>query len=121
MRTRRRTALALEFLAAALVAVLALSLAPPARADRLGELKASGQIGERADGYLGVVAPEASDEIRRFVDSINEKRAVEYQAIAKKRGTTAAVVSALAGEKLVEREPPGHYVMDAEGNWARKP
>jgi uncharacterized protein YdbL (DUF1318 family) len=40
--------------------------------------------------------------------------------IAKKDGTNATAVAALAGAKLVERAPVGQFVMDASGSWKKK-
>ena len=43
------------------------------QADAAAELRASGQAGEQADGYLGVVG-SASAQLRAQVDSVNIKR-----------------------------------------------
>ena len=42
-----------------LVALSALLVAPPAFADALNDAKAKGSVGERSDGYLGVVSARA--------------------------------------------------------------
>ncbi len=90
----------------------------PARADMLDDLKAAGQIGERPDGYLGVVSGGA--DVAQVVDSINAKRKVKYQEIADNRGTTLEAVEVIAGAKLVERSPPGSYIMTSAGSWVQK-
>jgi hypothetical protein len=77
-------------------------------------------VGERPDGYLGAVASPAPAEIRALVDRINAERSQRYAEIAVQRGTTPAAVAALAGQKLVERTPPGQYYLDADGNWVKR-
>jgi uncharacterized protein YdbL (DUF1318 family) len=106
-----------------IAALLALALlAVPtgvALADPLADAKRAGTVGERPDGYLGVVG-NASPQVTALVQDINGKRRKQYQAIANKRGTSVAAVAALAGAKLVENAAPGEYVMTSSGNWVRK-
>jgi hypothetical protein len=54
------------------------------------------------------------------VAEVNRRRAHEYESIAKKNGTTASAVGALAGAKLVARAPAGQLVLDASGKWKKK-
>jgi len=107
-------------LAATLLALLSFSLAPAAHAAPLDDAKARGLVGERPDGYLGVVDPDAPADVKLLVEDVNEKRAREYETIAKKNGTNAAAVAALAGAKLIGRAPAGQWVMDASGSWKKK-
>ena len=90
-------------------------------ADQLGDAKKAGSVGERPDGYLGVVAANAGAGVPALVEEINGKRRQRYREIARRNGTTAEAVAALAGAKLVEKAPPGQYVMTASGRWIRKP
>ena len=107
--------------ARALVLSVLLAVALPAvAADSLDQAKAAGQVGERPDGYLGLVVSPAPDEIRALVDRVNTERAQRYAEIAVQRGTTPAAVAALAGEKLVARTPPGQYYLDPAGNWVER-
>ena len=101
-----------------LALLLALALAAPARALDLAEAKATGRIGEQADGYLGVVS--GGGEASALVDEVNAKRRTEYAEIATKRGTSVDAVAALAGAKLVERTPGGQYVRGSDGRWVKK-
>ena len=107
-----------------IAALLALALlAVPASvvlADQLGDAKKAGSVGERPDGYLGVVSGDAGAEVKALVEEINGKRREKYSAIAKKRGTSVEAVAALAGAKLVEGASPGEYVMTSSGKWTRK-
>jgi hypothetical protein len=102
------------------VSVLFLAAAPGARAEELGSSKAAGQVGERADGYLGLVSPSAPPAVKQLVDQVNAKRKAKYAEIAKQNGTSVAAVASLAGQKLIERTEPGHYVMGSDGRWAKK-
>jgi uncharacterized protein YdbL (DUF1318 family) len=107
--------------ALALVAVILISglmVAGPASATTLDEYKAAGQVGERPDGYIGVVSGGA--DVSQFVVSINAKRRDKYQEIATNRDTTVEAVEVIAGAKLIERSASGHYIMTSAGNWVRK-
>jgi uncharacterized protein YdbL (DUF1318 family) len=101
----------------ALVLVLA---AAPALAADLDGAKAAGQVGERVDGYLGLVDANAPAEVKALVERVNAGRRTKYGEIAAKRGVPPEAVAAQAGAKLVERAAPGHYVMDASGRWKQK-
>lgn len=109
---------ALAAVAVILVAGLMVAGPGPARADMLDDYKAAGQVGERPDGYLGVVSGGA--DVVQFVDSINAKRRVKYQEIANNQGTTLVAVEVIAGAKLVERSPSGTYIMTSAGSWVQK-
>jgi len=105
----------------AIAAVLLLvAVAPSARADELDSAKAAGQVGERPDGFLGVVNAGAPPAIQQLVANINAKRKAKYAEIAKQNGTAVDAVAALAGGKLIERTPPGQYVMGADARWSKK-
>ncbi|MFN3608559.1 MAG: YdbL family protein [Hyphomonas sp.] len=82
--------------------------------------RASGVIGERIDGYLGVVG-SADAEIVRQVQDINNRRRALYERTAGETGTTVQQVARIAGEKqLAERVKPGEFYMDATGTWKQK-
>jgi len=102
--------------------ILALALALPAVAAELDldTAKTRGLVGERVDGYLGIVVANPSAQVQALADSVNAQRHAAYEAIARKNGTVVDAVAALAGAKLVERTPPGQWVTDAAGNWHRK-
>ena len=81
--------------------------------------KASGDIGERIDGYLAAVKPITPD-VKAAMDDINISRKVAYEKLADQRGLSIRVVAQLAGESLIERAPAGQYVMGADGQWKQK-
>ena len=89
--------------------------APPAIAGPVGDAKAAGLVGERPDGYLGVVKPGAEG----LVNQANARRRGEYQAIAKKRGASLAAVESVAGKKRMTASPPGSFVL-SHGIWVQK-
>ncbi len=106
-------------LAAATAAIVALA-AIPALALSLAEAKAKGWVGERVDGYLGLVTADAPAAAKALVEEINAKRRKAYEAIARKNGVPVEAVAAIAGEKAVAKTPKGQYVMGADGKWRKK-
>lgn len=96
------------------------ALAPAALAGPLDGPKAAGQIGERWDGYLGLVDANAPASVRQLVERTNREREARYAEIAARRGVATADVAAIAGEKLVNEAPPGQFVMGPDGRWVRR-
>jgi hypothetical protein len=92
----------------------------PVAAQSLDAAKAAGQIGERIDGYVGVVDASAPGDIKRLVDEVNAGREAKYAEIAAERGTSVQAVAQIAGQKLIERAARGEYVMGADGRWRQK-
>jgi uncharacterized protein len=92
----------------------------PVAAQSLDAAKAAGQIGERIDGYVGVVDANAPADIKRLVNQVNAGREAKYAEIAAERGTSVQAVAQIAGQKLIERAPKGEYVMGADGRWRQK-
>lgn len=101
------------------LAAAALLLALPAAASPLDDAKAAGQLGEQADGYLGL-PPGAPPSARALADRINSERAQHYGQIAARNGTDPTAVAALAGRKLIERAPAGQWVRSPDGSWQKK-
>jgi uncharacterized protein YdbL (DUF1318 family) len=105
----------------AAIVLVALGLwAAPAAAASLDQAKAAGQVGERIDGYVGVVDAGAPGDVKALVEKINAERKAKYAEIAQKQGAPVAAVAQIAGKKLIERAPKGEYVMGADGQWQRK-
>jgi len=109
----------------ALLLALAIGLAvgtwtSSAWAGALDPYKAQGLVGERPDGYAGVVQSSAPGNVKAQVDQINAQRRAEYQKIAKEQNTSLEAVQAIFGKKLTERTSPGHYYMNAAGQWVKK-
>ena len=91
----------------------------PAQAGALEDAKAAGLVGERIDGYLGVVGSSAPAAVAQLVEQINAERRAKYADIAEKQGAPVDAVALIAGKKLIERAGAGEYVMGADGNWQR--
>ncbi len=76
--------------------------------DNSAQLRATGQVGEQADGYLGLVG-SAPASLRAQVDAVNIKRRAYYTEIAARRGAKIEEVAATtACEILASRVGPGH-------------
>jgi uncharacterized protein YdbL (DUF1318 family) len=87
----------------------------------LGEAKQQGLLGERPDGYLGLVKPSAPAKTVEFMKDINRKRRDVYKGIAEKNGTALSAVEALAGKKAIAKTPSGQFIMQPNGTWTPKP
>ncbi|PLY02254.1 MAG: DUF1318 domain-containing protein [Desulfuromonas sp.] len=93
-------------------------LAVPVLAIELQDAKEQGLVGETPQGYLeAVVSPNA--EVKELLADINGKRKEKYQEIAAKNEIGLDKVEQLAGEKAIEKTPPGQYVKTGKG-WQKK-
>jgi uncharacterized protein YdbL (DUF1318 family) len=90
----------------------------PVFALSLDEAKARGLVGEKANGYLGVVA-SGNPEAQALSSDINQKRRQAYQDIAQREKTNLRTVEALAGEKAIEKTKPGNFI-EGPGGWMKK-
>ena len=102
----------------ALVVCLSLFWGINANASPLTGLKNNGLIGERMDGYIGVVQSDASSAIHAQVTEVNNKRRAAYQRIADKNKLSLEEVAALAGRKTIQKTPPGQWIFT--GTWQKK-
>ena len=84
----------------------------------LEEAKTRGLVGEKRNGYLGVVNP-SSQEAQSVVNEVNQKRRQAYEDIAARNKTPLATVEALAGEKAIQNTRPGYFV-EGPGGWTKK-
>jgi uncharacterized protein YdbL (DUF1318 family) len=88
--------------------------------DAAAELRASGQAGEQADGYLGVV-DGGSAAIRAQVEAINIKRRAYYTQLAASRGAKIEEVGATtACELFRSKVGAGQYYRLADGVWRKR-
>lgn len=94
---------------------------PVAFAQTLDEVKASGLVGEKSDGYLGLVQGTAPAAVEQLVENVNRQRRERYEQIARENGITISQVAQLAYARAVEATRSGNYVEDANGRWIRKP
>jgi uncharacterized protein YdbL (DUF1318 family) len=84
------------------------------------ELRASGEAGEQADGYMGVVGNAPSD-IRAKIEAVNIRRRAHYTDLASKRGVKIEEAAAtVACEILRERVEPGQFYRLTDGIWRKR-
>lgn len=114
----------MKFLAAAAIGLAAITGGSAAYAmlqnDASASLRSSGQAGEQADGYMGVVG-SASADIRSQVEAVNIKRRAYYTDLAAKRGAKIEeVAAATACEIFASRVGPGQYYRLPGGSWTKR-
>jgi|TARA_R110000868_G_scaffold160981_5_gene390855 uncharacterized protein YdbL (DUF1318 family) len=83
----------------------------------LDEAKDTGLVGEKDNGYLGVVV--AQKDAQDLVDDINAKRKAVYIELAAKNGITLQQVEKLAAQKAYGKTSSGHYLW-VNGKWVKK-
>jgi uncharacterized protein YdbL (DUF1318 family) len=119
MNRRTKTVLAAGTAAAILVGGAGTAYAM-FQADAAASLRASGQVGEQVDGYLGVVGSVPSS-VRAQVDSINIQRRAYYTDLAAKRGAKIEEVAATTGcELLRTRVAVGQFYRGVDGAWKKR-
>ena len=90
------------------------------QADVSAQLRASGQAGEQADGYLGIVGNGGAD-LRAQVEAVNIKRRALYTDLAQKRGVKIEEAAAsTACEIFKTRVLPGQYYRLTDGVWRKR-
>jgi uncharacterized protein YdbL (DUF1318 family) len=88
--------------------------------DAAAQLRASGLVGEQADGYLGLVG-SASADVRAQMDSVNIQRRAAYTQLASQRGATIEEVAAATACQLFSgRVGPGQYYRLPDGVWRQR-
>ena len=103
-------------LGAVALPVLAQSAAAKAAVDAG---KASGVVGEQADGFLGVVSG-GDAATRAAVAEINAARAALYKDTAAKTGATPEAAGQATAKQLYARLAPGQYWKPLDGGWTKK-
>jgi uncharacterized protein YdbL (DUF1318 family) len=111
------------FVTAALAAA-ALALAAPAMAQdaTLNQARASGLIGEQADGYLGFVpGAQISADLRGRVEQNNMQRRQLYTRRANERGVSVnEMAAAVACEVFQSRIAVGERYRNQAGQWRQR-
>ncbi|MXO71512.1 YdbL family protein [Alteraurantiacibacter buctensis] len=113
MKSKTLTLLALG------AALIAGSIAAPAMAQRdpaYAAARANGSVGERTNGYLGIVGP-ATPELQRLVDDINNQRREVYAQRAQAEGATLEQYALTAGCLAIARTTPGEKYQAPDGSW----
>ena len=88
--------------------------------DAAGQLRASGQVGEQSDGYLGLVGAAPAD-VRAQMEQVNIQRRAAYTQLATQRGATIEEVAAATACQLFSgRVGPGQYYRLPDGVWRQR-
>ena len=94
-------------------------LATPAFAQRdpaYAAARSAGQVGERSDGYLGIVVAE-TPALRRIVNDINIKRRAVYSERAKATNATIEEYAFTAGCQAILATVSGEKYQAPDGSW----
>ncbi|WP_260921571.1 YdbL family protein [Novosphingobium sp. 9] len=118
MTMLRSGSFAMTGLAAAALVVTGFAAAPAmaqSRSPAYAAARAAGQVGEQADGYLGVVGNQSAD-VKAMVRDINNQRRAVYTQGAAGKGTIEefAFVSAC---RLISETKPGEKYQAPDGSW----
>ena len=93
-------------------------IASPAWADRdpaYAAARSAGQVGEKTDGYLGVVG--GGGDVRGLVDKINIQRRANYTQRAQAQNATVEEYALTQGCLLIQRTSPGEKYQAPDGSW----
>ena len=102
-----------------LLAALLASGAAVAQTPAVNAARASGIVGERYDGYLGIAAP-VSSVVRSQVATINIRRRTLYSRLAASKGVSPRDVGITAGCQLLARVAVGEAFLAPDGRWRRR-
>jgi uncharacterized protein YdbL (DUF1318 family) len=97
----------------------ALALPAPAMAQRDPAYEAprqSGQVGEKTDGYLGVVGNQPAS-IQSLVADLNRQRRENYTQRAQAQRATLEEYALTQGCILIARTTPGEKYQAPDGSW----
>jgi uncharacterized protein YdbL (DUF1318 family) len=83
----------------------------------LDEAKDKGLVGEKDNGYLGLVVEQ--NDAQSLVNDVNAKRKIVYLKLAEKNGITLQQVEKLAAQKAYKKTNSGHYLW-MNGRWIKK-
>jgi len=81
--------------------------------------RSSGRVGEKMDGYLGIVG--ASDPaLQKLVDDLNIRRRAVYAERAASEGATLEEYAFTAGCLAIQRTAPGEMYQAPGGSWQKR-
>lgn len=78
--------------------------------------RAAGQIGEKVDGYLGVVGA-GNSALKAMVDDLNIKRKAVYAQKAQTQHATVEEYAFTSGCLLISQTTPGEKYQGPDGAW----
>ncbi len=105
---------------ASMVVIVGLTSAPAqVLAQSLDQLRASGVVGERFDGYAEALG-RASGQVRALVSQVNAKRRRLYQQRAAEQRVSAGQVGRVFAQQIMRKAPRGTPFLTESGRWTRK-
>ncbi len=90
------------------------------RFEQLRSLKATGDVGENANGYVvGIKSSSAADAL---VNAENNDRRIIYQTIADQNGLSSdiAAIEKVFGQVQADKAQPGDKIQAEDGSWSAK-
>ena len=108
--------LILSIAAAAMMASAFAGAAYAQRDPAYAAARHAGQVGEKPDGYLGVVGSQSA-AIQKLADSINIQRRSAYTKAAAAQGATVEDFAFTSGCNLVAKTAPGEKYQAPDGSW----
>ena len=78
--------------------------------------RSAGQVGEKADGYLGFPSAPGAD-LRALVEDLNIKRRAVYSEKAQAAGATVEEYAFTSGCRLIAQTAPGEKYEGPGGSW----
>lgn len=97
-------------------------LVAPAYAQRdpaYAAARADGKVGEKMDGYLGIVG-SATPDLSAMVDDINIRRRAVYAERAQSEGATLEEYAFTAGCLAISRTTAGEMYQAPNGSWKQR-
>ena len=98
---------------------VALAGAAVAQGRSADDLRASGQVGEQADGFMACVQT-CDAPTRANIAEINAKRAAAYRDIAQRTGVSETAAGQAAAQKVIAGLSSGQWYRPLNGGWTRK-
>lgn len=92
------------------------SIAAPTLGQSLDEMRVSGALGERFDGFAQALEPSAQPE----VEKINAKRKTIYQTRASEEGVSADQIGRVYAAQIFKKAPSGTRFLQEDGKWITK-
>jgi len=106
-------------LVAAAAGMMAVAVPSIAQTPAVDAARQAGQVGERFDGYMGVVG-SSSAVVRSQVSAINIRRRSLYSNLAASRRVAPNEVGIAAGCQLLARVQVGQAYMLGDGQWRQR-
>ncbi len=112
----RNTSVRSAFMAAAAATLMVAAPALAQRSSSYAAARAAGDVGEKMDGYLGIVGAP-SPALRAMVDDLNIKRRAIYAEKAPAASATIEEYALTSGCLAILRTVPGEKYQAPDGQW----